>query len=200
MSSLPRRPRNRVSVSSPCGFAVTRVRARDAPHRPEPRHASSPQLPCSNPPSNFPYDSGVPLPSGRARVRRGERGDGDGRRRIRSRGEPSASSRTTALRRRASRAFRLEPTITSGDDARGLWCGSPPSPPLWWLPALGDVHRRNLVTAKLEDADPVVPGALLVADRDLHDPEVVLSSNLSERRILPSSNCVIGGSPIQRGA
>ena len=52
---------------------------------------------------------------------------------------------------------------------------SPPlRPALRRLPAFGDVDRlaRDPVPAKLEDADPEVRGAPLVADRDLRDPEI----------------------------
>jgi hypothetical protein len=67
------------------------------------------------------------------------------------------------------------------------------SPPLRWLPALGDVDRlaRDLVVSKLEDADSEALGALVVADRDLGDPDVLSAPDLPEldgggRRIVAS--------------
>jgi hypothetical protein len=66
--------------------------------------------------------------------------------------------------------------------SRALWRGSPLRPPLWWIPACGDVDRLtcDLVAAELEDAYPELPRTLVVADRDLSDPEVISTSDLSE--------------------
>src|SRR5262245_65888982 len=65
---------------------------------------------------------------------------------------------------------------------RPLGCRPPAPPPIRRLPTVGDVDRlaRDPVPAKLEDADTEFPGPLVVADRDLRDPEVPPSPHLPE--------------------
>jgi hypothetical protein len=76
---------------------------------------------------------------------------------------------------------------------RLLWDGPPLRPPLRWVPAFGDVNRltRDLVVSKLEDADAEVRRTLVVADRDLRNPEIISTSDFPElerrrRRIIAS--------------
>src|SRR5215217_4811130 len=82
-------------------------------------------------------------------------------------------------RGRLAQALR-SPRVHPGPAKLGR--GPPLGPPLRRLPTLGDVDRltRDLVAPELEDADPEVPRPVVVADQDLHDPEVGPAPDLAE--------------------